>query len=89
MSFGLEVAIFMAYAAGLFLIYILGKLLIVPLKWTGKMLLNSLLGGALILLLNVAGGNFGIFLPLNILTAVITGILGLPGVIGLLLFFNF
>lgn len=89
MSFGLEVAIFMAYAAGLFLIYILGKLLIVPLKWTGKMLLNSLLGGVLIILLNAVGGNFGIFLPLNILTAVITGILGLPGVIGLLLFFNF
>lgn len=89
MSFGLEVAIFMAYAAGLFLIYILGRLLVVPVKWTGKMLLNSLLGGVMIVLLNVAGGTFGIFLPLNILTAVIAGVLGLPGIVGLLLFFNF
>lgn len=88
MSFGLEAAIFMAYAAGLFLVYILGKLLIVPLKWTGKMLLSSLLGGVLIILLNAVGGNFGVFLPLNILTAAITGILGLPGAVGLLLFFN-
>lgn len=88
MSFGLEVGIFAAYAAGLFLIYILGKLLIVPLKWAGRLAINSLLGGVLILVINAVCGGWGIFLPLNPLTAVITGVLGLPGVLCLLLFFN-
>lgn len=88
MSFGLEVGIFAAYAAGLFLVYLLGKLLIVPLKWAGHLVLNSLIGGALILLMNVVGGNWGVFLPLNPLTAVIAGVLGIPGVLCLLLFFN-
>ena len=88
MSFGLEVGIFAAYAAGLFLIYILGKLLIVPLKWAGRLALNSLIGGVLILLVNAVGGYWGIFLPLNLLTAVIAGVLGIPGVLFLLLFFN-
>lgn len=88
MSFGLEAGIFAAYAACLFLIYILGKLLIVPLKWAVKMLISSLIGGVLIILINILGGNWGIFVPLNPLSAVITGLLGLPGVVGLLLFFN-
>ncbi|MCI7304545.1 MAG: pro-sigmaK processing inhibitor BofA family protein [Clostridiales Family XIII bacterium] len=88
MSFGLEAGIFVAYAACLFLIYVLGKLLIVPLKWAGRMLINSMIGGVLIVLINMLGGNWGLFVPLNPLSAVIIGILGLPGAVGLLLFFN-
>ena len=88
MSFGLEAGIFVAYAAGLFLIYILGKLLIVPLKWAGRLIISSIVGGALIVLINILGGNWGIFVPLNPLSAVIVGVLGVPGAIALLLFFN-
>ncbi|MCQ4635489.1 pro-sigmaK processing inhibitor BofA family protein [Anaerovorax odorimutans] len=88
MSFGLEAGIFVAYAAGLFLIYILGKLLIVPLKWAGRMLISSMIGAVLIILINILGGKWGLFVPLNPLSAVIIGILGVPGAIGLLLFFN-
>ncbi len=88
MSFGLEAGIFVAYAAGLFLIYVLGKLLIVPLKWAGRLLINSILGGLAVIVINLIGGYWGIFLPLNLLTAVITGLLGIPGAICLLLFFN-
>ena len=88
MSFGLEAGIFVAYAAGLFLIYVLGKLLIVPLKWVGRLLINSIIGGIVIFFINLIGGYWGIFLPLNVLTAVITGLLGVPGVVCLLIFFN-
>lgn len=88
MSFGLEAGIFIAYAAGLFLIYLMGRFLLVPLKWAGKLVLSSLIGGALILLVNLIGGSWGIFMPFNILTAAITGVLGLPGAVCLLLFFN-
>lgn len=88
MSFGLEVGIFIAYAAGLFLIYLMGRFLLVPLKWAGRLVLSGLIGGVFIVLVNVIGGNWGIFVPLNILTAAITGVLGLPGAICLLLFFN-
>ena len=88
MSFGLEVGIFLAYAAGLFLIYILGRFLIIPLKWAGRLLLSSLIGGVVIIAVNLVGGLWGIFVPLNLLTAAIVGILGLPGAVCLLLFFN-
>lgn len=89
MSFTLEAGIFLAYAAGLFFIYLLGKFLIVPLKWVGRLILSSVIGGVFILALNLVGGHWGIFLPLNLLTAVITGLLGVPGVVLLLLYFNF
>lgn len=88
MSFGLEAGIFLAYAAGLFVIYIMGKLLIVPIKWTMRLIISSIIGGIIILLVNLMGDQIGIYLPLNILTAVIVGVLGVPGSIGLLLFFN-
>ena len=52
------------------------------------MLINSMIGGVLIVLINILGGNWGLFVPLNPLSAVIIGILGLPGAVGLLLFFN-
>lgn len=87
MSFGLEAGIFIAYAAGLFLIYVLGKLLIVPLKWAGRLLISSIIGGALIVIVNLIGGPWGLFIPLNPLTAVMIGVLGIPGAICLILFF--
>ena len=88
MSFGLEAGIFLAYAAGLFLIYILGKLLIVPLKWAGRLIISSIIGGTLIVIVNLLGAKWGVFVPLNPLTAIIIGVLGIPGAICLLLFFN-
>ena len=48
-------------------------------------MLNSLIGGAAILVINALGAPFGIVIPLNALNAVITGILGLPGAILLIL----
>lgn len=88
MSFGLEAGIFLAYAAGLFLIYVLGRFLIIPLKWAGRLILSSAVGGAALLAVNLIGGPWGIFIPLNLLTAAITGLLGVPGALCLLLFFN-
>lgn len=88
MSFGLEVGIFAAYAAGLFAVYILGRFLIIPLKWAGRLILSSIVGGIVIMAVNLIGGSRGIFVPLNPLTAAVTGLLGVPGAVCLLAFFN-
>lgn len=87
MSMGMEVGIFLAYALGMLLVYFAGRFLLVPLKWMGRLLINSLAGGVIIFLLNLLGGSLGLFLPLNFLTAVIVGMLGVPGVIMLIIFF--
>ena len=88
MDFGLEAGIFLAYAAGLFLIYIFGRLLIVPVKMLLKLLASSVAGGIILLLINASGGVIGIMVPVNIATAAVTGVLGVPGVLALLIYFN-
>lgn len=48
------------------------------------------MGGVLILVVNLIAGIFGLLLiPLNIITAVVVGVLGIPGVILLLILFLF
>lgn len=87
MSMGMEIGIFLAYAMGMLLVYFAGRFLLVPMKWLGRILLNSIVGGIVILLINLLGGELGVFLPLNLMTAVIVGILGVPGIIMLIILF--
>lgn len=87
MEFGMEAGIFLAYTAGLILIYIFGRLFLRPLKIILRLLINSIAGGVLLVVINAAGGALGIFIPVNIITAGMAGILGIPGIIGLLLYF--
>ncbi|MBS5334055.1 MAG: transcriptional regulator [Clostridiales bacterium] len=82
---GLDLGIFLTYAGAVILVFIFGRLFLWPLKIILKLVLNSLIGGAAILVINALGAPFGIVIPLNALNAVITGILGLPGAILLIL----
>ena len=48
-------------------------------------MLNSILGGAIIYMINLIGGTFGFHIGLNYITAIVVGILGVPGAILLIL----
>ena len=86
--FGLQASVLLTYAGAVLLIFLLGKIFLWPLKLVLKLLVSSILGGILILAVNLAAGLFGLLLiPLNLLTALIVGILGIPGVILLLVLF--
>ena len=83
---GLDLGVFLTYAGMVILIFIFGKLFLWPLKVVLKIAINSLIGGAVILLVNALGTSMGIIIPLNVMNAVIVGLLGLPGAIMLILF---
>lgn len=83
----MEVGVFLAYAFGVLLVYVLGRFLLVPLKWIAVCLISSAVGGVAVILLNILCGTFGFFIPLNIVTAGIAGVLGVPGIIMLTVFF--
>lgn len=89
MDFGMEAGIFLAYTAGLMLVYFFGRWFLVPLKFLGRAMISSMIGGAALLVVNVLGTGIGISLPLNIMTAAITGLLGAPGFLMLLAYFQF
>ena len=62
-----------------------GRIFIVPIKKVLKLVINSVLGGISIFLINLVGANFGFHIGLNILTSILVGILGLPGVVCLVI----
>lgn len=70
-----------AFFACLFFLFIVGKIFIIPLKTIFKYILNSVLGGIIIFIINIIGGFFNFHIGLNIITSIIVGVLGIPGVI--------
>ena len=62
------------------LIFLLLRIIAAPVRLAVKVLLNSACGFACLWLLNWISGFTGIFFPINPITAVIAGFLGLPGI---------
>lgn len=68
------------FAAGLAALYGIGWLLLVPLKIVLRFLFNGILGGGMLMLLNLFGASLGLYVAVNPLTALTAGFLGVPGV---------
>ncbi len=66
---------------GVGILFIVLKLLALPMKLIIKLVINGIVGGILIFVVNLIGANFGFMIDLNWITALIVGILGVPGVI--------
>ena len=62
-------------------LYVLFKILAAPIKWVFKLLINAVVGFVLLFLANFVGGFFKFEIPVNLLTCVISGVFGVPGVI--------
>ena len=73
------------YLACICFIFIFGRIFIVPIKKILKLVLNSVLGGLTIFIINLVGVNFGFHIGLNIFTSVVVGLLGLPGAVCLII----
>ena len=74
----LELNSIIIYLACILFLFIIGKFFILPLKSIVKIIANSLLGGILIFIINLIGGIWNFHIGLNIGTALVTGILGIP-----------
>lgn len=81
----MDINLILTILACIIVIYILGRIFILPLKSIMKLIVNSILGGAMLYLINLIGGMFGFYIGLNIFTAIFVGILGIPGAILLII----
>lgn len=61
------------------------RLIVLPIRWGVKILLNSACGFLCLFLLNTISGFTGVYFPINYVTVVIAGFLGLPGIAALAL----
>lgn len=59
---------------------VLVRLLLLPLKWIFKFAIHSGCGFVCLWLLNTVSPLTGIFFPINAVTVLTAGILGLPGI---------
>ncbi len=85
----MELPIFVAYAVGIVLILVLGRILVFPLKVVLKLVYNGLIGGLALWLVNLIGAPLGFILPITVWTALLVGLLGIPGVALLILYYVF
>ncbi|NLG80837.1 MAG: pro-sigmaK processing inhibitor BofA [Firmicutes bacterium] len=75
------VATVVACAFGLFLLYVVAYILYVPLKIMFRLTYNAIIGGLVLWLVNLVVGFFGLSVAINPVTALIAGLLGIPGVV--------
>ena len=72
---------FLIYIGCIIMIFIIGKIFIIPLKKIAKLVMNSAIGGVLLYVTNIIGSNFNFHIGINWWTMICTGFLGIPGVI--------
>lgn len=73
---------------GLLILILFFKILAKPIKWILKLLLNALLGLVILVIVNYFGAFVGLKITIGWISALIAGVLGLPGVVLLLLIEN-
>lgn len=70
----------------LVILYIVAQVIVKPVKLLWKILLNSVIGLVLLMLTNFLGGYFTFNVPVNIITVLIAGFLGIPGILLIICF---
>lgn len=54
-----------------------------PIRFAGQAAVKILIGAIFLFFLNAFGTSFGVYVPINVATAAVSGLLGLPGVFAL------
>lgn len=70
----------LSFALGLVLLYLIGWLLLVPMRFLWRLMAGALLGGLMLWVVGQFGFLFGFSIALNPFTALTAGLLGVPGV---------
>lgn len=76
--------LFFAVAFILFLVLITARILVKPLRFLVKVVFNSLVGLILLAAFNFLGGFMDFSIPVNLVTVLVAGFLGIPGLIFLI-----
>ncbi|KUG02553.1 inhibitor of pro-sigmak processing bofa [hydrocarbon metagenome] len=70
----------------LVILYLIAQVFLKPIKLLWKLIINSAVGVMLLLIINFIGAYFSFILPVNLITILIAGFLGIPGLMLLICF---
>lgn len=76
---------YIVLVAAVVAVIVVAKMLAWPVKKIMKLAANAIVGAIMIILVNTFGASIGITINFNILSALIAGIFGIPGVIFLII----
>lgn len=71
-----------AFSVGLIILGVLVKLMSIPLRWFWKFITNSIAGAIILWVISL----FGVPIKINIISALIAGAFGVPGVVLIVLY---
>ena len=71
-----------AFAVGLIIVYVIFKILTLPMKCLWKFVTNSIIGW---IALHIAG-FLGLPVTINLITSFIAGVFGIPGLVAIILY---
>jgi len=74
-----SVNVIIAFLFGLVLLYLLFRLILVPFRSSGRVLMRVGVSALCLVAVNLIGGRFGYAVPLNLVTVLIPALLGVPG----------
>ncbi|MGX1266585.1 inhibitor of the pro-sigma K processing machinery [Rossellomorea marisflavi] len=75
--------IVIAAISGLIILLLATGVPIKPLRFVGQVAIKVMIGALFLFFLNAFGSKYGIHVPINLATSSVSGILGIPGVVGL------
>lgn len=75
----MDINIIISVVICIIFLLIFGKIFLLPVKKIFKLVINTGLGALAIFVINTIGTSFGFHIGLNIINALIVGILGIPG----------
>lgn len=81
----MDINIIISVVICIIFLLIFGKIFLLPVKKIFKLVINTGLGALAIFVINTIGTSFGFHIGLNIINALIVGILGIPGAVLLIL----
>lgn len=79
----MEAIVVVAIIAGLILMLLLVGAPLKPIRFIGQGLIKIVIGAVFLFFLNALGNQFGVHVPINLVTASVSGFLGIPGVAAL------
>lgn len=73
------------FLLGILIVGVSLRILFVPFKYVIKVIFNSIIGAVLLLIINIVSDKTGFFIGVNPLNSLIVGLLGVPGLTGLII----
>ena len=81
----IDLNVLVAFVFAALLLYVLARVLLVPIKIIIRLMGNVFVGGVLLVVFNILGSFFGLSVGINMITALVVGFLGVPGLVMLII----